>query len=157
MYANCCGLLLIVVFIQLFVTAALHALILILLYLLISGLGYPGLVVFQHQNIFLIKNKQQEPYTSSKQQERHNKNTVLKSPAWVPDDRIYNNTGRAYHYQQSIRTMAHIRGSQANNTLMNHLQHKLQTALYFSALDPSLMPVHLQTQRAQLLLEHCPS
>ena len=61
-----------------FLTAALHALILILFYLLISGLGYPGLVSFQQQNIFLIKNKQQEPYTSSKQQERHNNNTVLK-------------------------------------------------------------------------------
>ena len=60
-------------------TAALHALILISFYLLISGLGYPGLVVFQQQNIFLIKNKQQEPYTSSKQQERHKKHTVLKS------------------------------------------------------------------------------
>ena len=47
MYVNCCGLLLIVVFIQLFVTAALHALILYIFYLLISGLGYPGLVVFQ--------------------------------------------------------------------------------------------------------------
>ena len=41
-------------------TAALHALILILFYLLISGLGYPGSVVFQQNNIFLIKNKQQE-------------------------------------------------------------------------------------------------
>ena len=60
-------------------TAALHALILIFFYLLISGLGYPGLVVFQQKNIFLIKNKQQESYTSSKQQERHNKHTVLKS------------------------------------------------------------------------------
>ena len=39
---------------------------------------------------------------------------------------------------------------------MNHLQHKLQTALYFSALDPPLLPVHLQTQRAQLLLEQLP-
>ena len=47
MYANCCGLLLIVFFIELFVTAALHALILTLFYLLISCLGYPGLVVFQ--------------------------------------------------------------------------------------------------------------
>ena len=47
MYANCCGLLLIVVFIQLFMTAALHALFLFIFYLLISGLGYPGLVVFQ--------------------------------------------------------------------------------------------------------------
>ena len=47
MYANCCGLLLIVFFIQLFVTAALHASILTFFYLLISGLGYPGLVVFQ--------------------------------------------------------------------------------------------------------------
>ena len=47
MYANCCGLLLIVFFIQLFVTAALHALILFIFYLLISGLGYPRLVVFQ--------------------------------------------------------------------------------------------------------------
>ena len=47
MYANCCGLLLIVVFFQLFVTAALHALILFIFYLLISGLGYPRLIVFQ--------------------------------------------------------------------------------------------------------------
>ena len=60
-------------------TAALHALILFIFYLLIFGLGYPGLVVFQQKNIVLIKYKQQEPYTSSKQQERHNKNTVLKS------------------------------------------------------------------------------
>ena len=54
-------------------TAALHALILFVFYLLISGLGDRELVVFQQQNIFIIKNKQQEPYTSSKQQERHNK------------------------------------------------------------------------------------
>ena len=47
MYANCCGPLLIVVFISLFLTAALHALIPIFFHLLISGLGYPGLVVFQ--------------------------------------------------------------------------------------------------------------
>ena len=60
-------------------TAALHALTLIFFYLLISGLGYPGLVVFQKYTIFHIKNKQQEPYTSSKKQERHNKHTVLKS------------------------------------------------------------------------------
>ena len=79
MYVNCCGLLLITVFIELIVTAALHAFILFIFYLLISGLGYPGLVVFQQSNIFLIKNKQLEPYTSSKQQERHIKNTVLKT------------------------------------------------------------------------------
>ena len=60
-------------------TAALHALILFIFYLLISGLGYPALFVFQQQNIFIIKNKQQEPNTSSKQQERHIKNTVLKT------------------------------------------------------------------------------
>ena len=77
-------------------------------------------------------------------------------PAWVPDDGIYNDTGQAYHYPQPIRTMAHIRGSHGNNTLMNRLQHELQTALYFSALDPSLLPVHLQTRRAQLLLEQLP-
>ena len=77
-------------------------------------------------------------------------------PASVLDDRIYNDTGRAYHYPQPIRTMAHIRGSQADRTLMNHLEHKLQTALYFSNLDPSLLPIHLQTQRAQLLLKQLP-
>ena len=77
-------------------------------------------------------------------------------PALVPDDRISNDTRRAYHYPQPIRTMAHIRGSQADNALMNHLQPKLQTTLFFSALDPSLMPVHLQTRRAQLLLEQLP-
>ena len=77
-------------------------------------------------------------------------------PPWVPDDQIYNDTGQAYHYPQPIRTMAHIRGSQADNTLMNRLQHDLQTAVYFSALDPSLLPVHLQTRRAQLLVEQLP-
>ena len=76
--------------------------------------------------------------------------------AWVPDDRIYNDTGRAYHYPQPIRTMAQIRGSQADNTLMNHLQHEMGTALYFSTLDPSQIPVQLQTRRAQLLLKQLP-
>ena len=35
-------------------TAALHALILFVFHFLISGLGYPELVVFQQQNIFII-------------------------------------------------------------------------------------------------------
>ena len=77
-------------------------------------------------------------------------------PAWVPDDWIYNDTGQAYHYLQTIHTLAHIRGSHADNTLLNGLQHELQTALYFSALDPSLLPVHLQARRAQLFLEQLP-
>ena len=76
--------------------------------------------------------------------------------AWVPDNRIYKDTGQAYHYPQPIRTMVHIRGSHADNTLMNHLQHELQTALYFSAPHPSLLPVHQQARRAQLLLEQLP-
>ena len=80
MYANCCGLLLIVFFIYLFVTAALHALILIFFYVLISGLGYPGLIVFQQIKHFPhSKTSSRKPYTSSKQQERHNKHTVMKS------------------------------------------------------------------------------
>ena len=69
----CCSLLLISLLSNSFLTAAFHALILFDFYLLISGLGYPVLVVFQQQNIFSIKDKQQEPYTSSRQQERHNK------------------------------------------------------------------------------------
>ena len=77
-------------------------------------------------------------------------------PAWVPDDRIYNDTGGVYHYPQPIRTMAPIRGSQADSALLSRLQHEMHTALYFSALDPSLIPVHLQTRRAQLLLEQLP-
>ena len=77
-------------------------------------------------------------------------------PDWVPDDRIYNDTGQAYHYPQPVRTMAHIRGSQADSALLSRLQHTLRTALYFSALDSSLIPVHLQTRHAQLLLEQLP-
>ena len=77
-------------------------------------------------------------------------------PPLVTDDRIYNDTGGAYHYPQPIRTMAHIRGSQADSALLSRLQHAMRTALYFSALDPSLIPVHLQTRRAQLLLEQLP-
>ena len=61
-------------------TAALHALILILFYLLISGLGYPALVVFHQKKHFPSSTtSSRKPYTSSKQQERHNKLTVLKS------------------------------------------------------------------------------
>ena len=60
-------------------TAALHALILFIFYLLISGVDYPELFLFQQQNIFMIKNKQQEPDTSSKQKERHINNAVLKT------------------------------------------------------------------------------
>ena len=60
-------------------TAAIHALILFIFYMLISGVDYPELFLFQQQNSFIIKNKQQEPDTSRKQQERHIKNTVLKT------------------------------------------------------------------------------
>ena len=74
----------------------------------------------------------------------------------MPDDRIYNDTGRAYHYPQPVPTMAHIRGSQADNALLSHLKHTMRIASYFSALDPSLIPVHLQTRHAQLLLEQLP-
>ena len=81
-------------------------------------------------------------------------------PAWVPDNQIYNDTGEAYHYPllhpQAICTMAHIRGSNADNTRTNHLQHKLETALYFSALDPPLLPIRLQSGSTQLLLERLP-
>ena len=77
-------------------------------------------------------------------------------PDLVPDNRIYSDTGRAYHYSQPVRTMAHIWGSQADSALLSRLQHTLRTALYFSALDPSLIPVHLQTRRAQVMLEQLP-
>ena len=79
-----------------------------------------------------------------------------KLPSWVPDDVIYNDTGRAYHYRQPLRTMANMRGSYADTALMTRLKHELQTAMYFSALDPSLLPVHIQKRRAQLLLEQLP-
>ena len=39
---------------------------------------------------------------------------------------------------------------------MTQLQQELRTTLYYSALDPSLLPVHLQKHRAQLLLEQLP-
>ena len=52
--------------------------------------------------------------------------------------------------------MAHIRGSQADSALLSRLQHEMRTALYFSALDPSPIPVYLQTRRAQLLLGQLP-
>ena len=67
-----------------------------------------------------------------------------KPPAWVPDDMICHDTGEAYHYTQPLRTMAHLWGGLAISTRMNRLQPELHTPLYFSALDPSLLPVHLQ-------------
>ena len=77
-------------------------------------------------------------------------------PPWVPDDMMYNDTRQAYHYPQPLRTMAHILGRHADNTLMARLQKELQTTLYYSALYPSLLPVQLQQPRAQLLLEQLP-
>ena len=52
--------------------------------------------------------------------------------------------------------MAHIQGRHANNTLMTRLQQELQTTLYYSTLDSSLLPVQLQKRRAQLLPEQVP-
>ena len=49
-------------------------------------------------------------------------------PSWVPNDVIYNDTGRGYHYPQPLRT---VPGSHADNTLMDRLQHELQTTLCF--------------------------
>ena len=79
----CCSVLLISLLSNCFLTAALHVLNMSVFYLLIAGLGYPVLVVIYQENIFSINNKQQESYTSSKQQHRHNKsskphNNVLK-------------------------------------------------------------------------------
>ena len=74
----------------------------------------------------------------------------------MPCDVIYNDTGRAYHYPQRLRTTAHVPGGHTNTTLMTRLHQELQTTLYYSALDPSLLQVHLQKGRAQLLLEQLP-
>ena len=77
-------------------------------------------------------------------------------PPWVPEDVIYNDTGQAYHYPQPLRTMAHTRGHHADTTLMTCLQQELLTTLYYSALHPSVLPVHLQKRQYQLLLEPLP-
>ena len=74
-------------------------------------------------------------------------------PPWVPADVTYNDRGRAYYYPQPLRTMAHIPSSRGDLTLMTRVEQELQTALYFSALDPSLLPVYLQKRRAQYLLK----
>ena len=52
--------------------------------------------------------------------------------------------------------MAHIREGDADNTLMNRLHPKLETAIYFPAFSPSLLPLHLQEQTVQLLLAQLP-
>ena len=74
-------------------------------------------------------------------------------PPWVPDDGTYSDMGWACHYPQPLRTMAHIRGSHHDITFMTCLQQELHKTLYYSVLDPPLLPVHLQKRRAQLLLE----
>ena len=78
-------------------------------------------------------------------------------PVWVEDDRIYDDTGQEYHYPQPIRAVAHNRGSHAENTLMKRLQHDLQTALYFSALGPSLLPKTYRHDGPNSCLDNCPS
>ena len=68
-------------------------------------------------------------------------------PALLLEGVVYNNMGQAYHYRHPLSTMAYIGGTPADTALTNRLQHELATALYFSALDSALLPVHLQTQR----------
>ena len=58
-------------------TAALHALILILFYLLISGLGYPGLIVFQQLKHFQLQKQAAENPTPAASS-RRGTSTVLK-------------------------------------------------------------------------------
>ena len=77
-------------------------------------------------------------------------------PPWAPDDVIYNDTGRAYHYPQPLRKMAHFRGSHTDNTLMTRLQQELQTTLYYSALDLSLLPVTCKNGELSSYLSSCP-
>ena len=52
--------------------------------------------------------------------------------------------------------MAPIRGGHPDNTVMTHLLQELRKTLYYSALDASLLPVHLQKRQVQLLLEQLP-
>ena len=59
-------------------TAALHALILILFYLLISGLGYPGLAVFQQIKHFTHQ-KQAAGNPTPAASSKRGTDTVLKS------------------------------------------------------------------------------
>ena len=51
-------------------------------------------------------------------------------PPRVPNDVIYDDMGRSYHYPQPLTTMAHIPSSHADNTLMIRLQQELQLTLY---------------------------
>ena len=53
----------------------------------------------------------------------------VEPPPWVPDDMIYNETGRACHYPQPLRTLAHIRGNHPYNTLIARLHQELQMTL----------------------------
>ena len=62
----------------------------------------------------------------------------LEPPPLVPDDVIYKDTGRAYHYPQSLRTMARIRGTHADTILMARLQQELQTRPFFALCIPPL-------------------
>ena len=47
-------------------------------------------------------------------------------------------------------------GNRANTFLIHSLQHRLQTPLDFSALNPTQLPVYLQIRQAQLPLEQLP-
>ena len=69
-------------------------------------------------------------------------------PALLLEGVVYNSIGQAYHYRHPRSTMAYIGGIHADTALMNRLQHELAIALYFSALDSALLPVHLQSQGA---------
>ena len=60
-------------------TTALHALILILFYLLISGLGYPGVVVFQQTKHSPHQKQAPGNPTPAASSRRGTTNTVLKS------------------------------------------------------------------------------
>ena len=56
----------------------------------------------------------------------------------------------------TTHNMAHIQSGHPDTTLMTRLKQEWQTTVYYSAPDPSLLPVHLQKRQAQLLLKQLP-
>ena len=137
-------------------TAALHALILILFYLLISGLGYPGLVVFQQIKHFTHQ-KQAAGNPTPAASSRRGTNTVLKQGKRLTPGAPHNGgrpipPGTASHHP---RGMQPPQGMQAAGTVLgSHTHTPAPTARAWRT--PTARPVGGQSGEGRRLTPDAP-
>ena len=77
-------------------------------------------------------------------------------PQWMPEDALYTDRDKQYHYPTPIQQLATTLGQPVNTELLRRLEDSVHTPLCYSVLRMDSLPAHLQKPRLQLALEQLP-